>query len=127
VVVNLVKAIVMKRHGGFKIFIVLGLCFLSQLSCKKTETIPECIEQKIEASKNHTMQFPLEQVDEYEYNGNRVYFCISGCCDIPNPLFDANCNVICYPSGGISGGGDGRCTDFFENARHIRLIWKAHP
>jgi hypothetical protein len=39
-------------------------------------------------------------------------------------LFDADCNYICASSGGLAGTGDMKCTDFKENAKHPKLVWK---
>jgi hypothetical protein len=32
--------------------------------------------------------------------------------------------MICSPTGGITGKGDGKCEDFSTKAKHIKLIWK---
>ena len=39
-------------------------------------------------------------------------------------LYDDHCNLICHPDGGIAGGGDGSCSDFFATCKNEVLIWK---
>jgi len=38
-------------------------------------------------------------------------------------LHDMNGRVICAPDGGFAGGGDGKCSDFFELRMDEVLIW----
>ena len=49
-----------------------------------------------------------------EYQGKNAYLFISPCCDHLNYLYDANAEVICAPSGGFFGTGDGKCTESFS-------------
>ncbi|MBI3138299.1 MAG: hypothetical protein HYZ15_06925 [Sphingobacteriales bacterium] len=65
-----------------------------------------------------------QQVDEYEYNGKKVYLFTMPCCDFFNPVYDEQCKQLCAPSGGFSGKGDGKCPDFGEKARKLRVVWK---
>lgn len=91
---------------------------------KNNHDVPSCVEAKIAALKADPKQNPPAQVDEYLYNGKKVYLLNSPCCDQFNPLYDEDCNLICAPSGGITGRGDGKCADFSSAAKHIRLVWK---
>ena len=88
------------------------------------DSIPSCIRIKIEAIKKEPRWNPPAQVDEYTYNGKTVFLFSADCCDQYNMLYDNNCNTICAPSGGITGKGDGKCSDFFKTAKFIKLIWK---
>ena len=55
----------------------------------------------------------------------KKYTCFSSpCCDQYNNLYDSDCNLICAPSGGYTGKGDQKCLDFFDKAKHVKLIWK---
>jgi len=67
---------------------------------------------------------PPAKIYRYTYNGEVVYFLSGRCCDVPSKLFDIQGNVICEPDGGITGKGDGRCTDFFEERTDEVLIWE---
>jgi hypothetical protein len=107
-----------------KIFLMLLLPVF--LSCDKEciTDLPPCINEWIEAvEKDDSWTTPAE-VNEYLFNGKKVYLLTASCCDQYNILIDADCNYICSPSGGITGKGDGKCADFFAEAEHVRLIWK---
>ncbi len=39
-------------------------------------------------------------------------------------LYNENCNVICSPDGGLTGSGDGQCSDFFDTRTDEKLIWE---
>ncbi|AUD07106.1 hypothetical protein CWM47_00795 [Spirosoma pollinicola] len=67
---------------------------------------------------------PPASIYRYVYKGKVVYFIPQRCCDIPSVLLDEQCNTVCSPDGGISGGGDGGCTDFFKVRSDEKLIWK---
>jgi len=52
-----------------------------------------------------------EGIFECKYQGKTVYYTLSLCCDQYNPVYDAQKNYICAPTGGITGQGDGNCQD----------------
>ncbi|MEJ7737844.1 MAG: hypothetical protein WKF97_10495 [Chitinophagaceae bacterium] len=85
---------------------------------------PSCVKIQIEQLKNQAKRNPAAEINEYIYKGRKVFLISAECCDQYNKLIDAKCNYICAPSGGLTGKGDGKCTDFLENAKHSRLIWK---
>ena len=88
------------------------------------KNIPACIEAKIQEIKSQPVWNPPAQIWQYQYNGQTVYGISSNCCDQYNRLVDENCNILCSPSGGITGKGDGRCPDFFDKQTDEKLIWK---
>lgn len=86
--------------------------------------LPACVQQIIDnAGKEDPPNLP-QQIDEYVYKGKKVYYVTAPCCDFFNMVYDDSCKVICAPSGGITGKGDGRCIDFDADARQIRTLWK---
>lgn len=88
------------------------------------DSIPVCLKQMIETfSKKEAVNPPIK-VDEYQYQGKRVFLFTANCCDQFNMLYDDSCNALCAPSGGFVGKGDGKCTDFSTTAKHIKLIWR---
>lgn len=93
-------------------------------SCNKALLVPDCIVEKIKTIKAQPKWNPPAQVDEYLFNGRKVYLFSADCCDQYAELYDENCKLLCAPSGGITGKGDGNCPDFSTQAKHIRLIWK---
>lgn len=108
------------------IFLLLAVPLLNQECNKSKDTVPTCIQQKIEQVQKETKWNPPAEVNEYNYEGKRVYLFTSPCCDQYNNLYDSDCNLICAPSGGYTGTGDSKCRDFFEKAKHVKLIWKDH-
>ncbi|MEO7923469.1 MAG: hypothetical protein ABIR30_07315 [Chitinophagaceae bacterium] len=88
------------------------------------ESIPACVrEQTSEFDKQPNANTPI-QVDEYLYMGKQVFLFTADCCDQFNMLYDENCKSLCAPSGGYTGGGDGKCKDFKDSAKLVRMIWK---
>lgn len=102
---------------------ILVVSVIVLASCNK-KLMPSCIQQKITEIKAQPRWNPPAEINEYEYNGKKVYLVTANCCDQYITLVDASCNYICAPSGGITGSGDGKCKDFFQVAKHIRLVWK---
>ncbi len=86
--------------------------------------IPVCIQAKIDSIKKLPRFNPPAEVTEYTYNNKKVFLFSSDCCDFFNLLFDENCNYVCAPTGGITGQGDFKCTDFTKNAKLVKLVWK---
>jgi hypothetical protein len=111
-----------------KSFLVSLVIFLTigAKKCKEDgkEKISSCIQQKIDQIKKEAKWNPPAEVHEYIYNGKRVFYFSSNCCDRYNEVYDENCNYVCAPSGGYSGKGDMNCPDFKDKAKEVRLIWK---
>lgn len=106
------------------IFIAIaGLTFLS-FQCKKEYTGSSCINAKIARIKSKARWNPPAEVNEYIYQGKHVFLFSADCCDQYYELYDESCNLVCAPSGGLTGHGDGRCNDFYTAAQHVRLVWK---
>jgi hypothetical protein len=67
---------------------------------------------------------PPAAILRYEYKGRTVYYLTPRCCDVPGDLYDAGGQLICHPDGGITGAGDGRCTDFVAERKNEHLVWR---
>src|SRR5579875_1086680 len=108
------------------VFILISIALLQSPSCHKenADSVPPCIQQKIAAIKAAPRWNPPAQVDKYLYNGKTVYLFSSNCCDQYNVLYNDACNYVCAPSGGFTGKGDGKCSDFFTKAKHMGIVWK---
>lgn len=90
----------------------------------KKEEVPAWIKDKIkqlEAEKPHQFKSYIAQFD---YHGKKVFYIPADCCDQLNPLYDESGNLLCYPSGGFSGKGDGRCSDFELDPKTKKVIWE---
>jgi hypothetical protein len=119
--------------------VLYPLCFLVLIACGNTKkgtttpdsvpdpifsSLPSCLqEQVLKIEKNQLPDAPV-QIDEYEYQGKRVFLFTADCCDQYNIVFDENCKGICAPSGGIDGRGDRKCNGFLQEAKHVRLVYK---
>lgn len=103
-------------------FLTVLTVALTGIHCSKH--IPSCITGKIDDIKAQPKWNPPAEIREYEYNGQKVFLFSSPCCDQYDVLYDKNCNQVCAPSGGYTGKGDGKCSDFKEVAKFIRVVWK---
>lgn len=107
-------------------FAAILFVILQSQRCNKDKAIrvPPCIQDRIEAIQQLPKYNPPATVYRYLFGNNYVYLFSSDCCDQYNYLYDKNCNILCAPSGGINGKGDGRCANFFTVATDETLVWK---
>ena len=107
------------------VLIFLLVLFLTACGNDDIEKIdgPACVIERINSIKKAPVRNPPAKVYSYTYNGATVYYIPSYCCDAFSELLDENCNLLCNPDGGLTGGGDGKCTDFFKNRSNEKLIW----
>lgn len=92
---------------------------------KPKNAVPGCIQQKIEVFKKKEKHEQPQNIIEYVYKGKKVYYITMPCCDFFNELYDANCNLLGHPDGGITGQGDGKLPDFNEKKSKEKIIWQA--
>ena len=107
----------------YSIIVLLAIAGLSK-KCGKEAGTPTCIQSKIDSIKKAPKGNPPTEITQYQYNNKTVYLISSPCCDQYNIVYDAQCNYVCAPTGGFSGRGDLKCTDFDSTAKFIKLIWK---
>ena len=69
---------------------------------------------------------PPAKLLKCEYKGKTVYYLPPRCCDIPSILYDEKGDEICAPDGGLTGRGDGKCSDFAQQRRNCSVIWEDH-
>ncbi len=104
------------------------LMLLTAFQCHKEpdNDVPACIKQKIAKLKMEPKTNPPARVYEYRdtTTGKKYYLFSAACCDQYDELYDALCHYVCAPSGGITGGGDGKCGTLKQRLVQIRLIWK---
>ncbi len=89
------------------------------------DSLPACVRELITKAEQEEPPNPPVQVDAYLYRGKTVYLFTMDCCDFFNTVYDDSCRVICAPSGGITGRGDGQCPGFADSARLIQTVWQA--
>src|SRR6185295_10949660 len=89
--------------------------------------VPEWLATKIaEFEARPAGEAPVE-IWRITHRGQPAYYFISPCCDAGNPLFSASGEEICYPDGGFSGHGDGKCPAPRDSYTDAVLVWAAHP
>ena len=86
--------------------------------------IPDWLTSMIQRLENEPVAGPPASIIQYGYKGQTVYFLPQRCCDFFSVLYDANGNIIGHPDGGITGQGDGRVPDFFDDRTGGRVIWE---
>jgi len=58
------------------------------------------------------------------YEGATAYLFMAPCCDEFNPLYDARGVLVCHPSGGVTGRGDGKCPAGLPPRAQWREVWR---
>ena len=86
-------------------------------------TVP-WLQVKIWEFQSQPVANPPRVVSKAVYEGKTVYYISAACCDIPSQLFDDDGKLICYPSGGIAGGGDGKCKQFVIDKPTMSTVWQ---
>ena len=110
-------------------FRLIGTILLLTLifgSCKEVDLekdAPKCIMREIRKIKREEVRNPPAKVWEWNVDGATYYYITSDCCDQLNYLYDDDCNIVCAPDGGFSGGGDGTCPEF-EGSIERTLVWE---
>jgi hypothetical protein len=102
---------------------VIAGCNNSKKDKTPDDALPACIQKDVDAIKKGEMKNAPVQIDEYNYNGKRVFLYTADCCDQYNMVYDEKCGIICAPTGGMEGGGDHKCEDFSIKARFVTNIW----
>ena len=108
------------------LFTLVIILTVAAQKCKKDlePLIPTCIQLKIDQIKKEPRWNPPAEVSEYKYEGKRVFYFTSNCCDQYNQVYDDSCILRCAPNGGLTGKGDGKCNDFFQAAEKVAVVWK---
>ena len=63
-------------------------------------------------------------VYEVPWRGGVAYYVQAGCCDQLDPLIDARGVILCHPTGGFTGRGDGKCLEELPLVAHRREVWR---
>jgi len=109
------------------VFFLLLVLSLSLVHCKRATPVDDnsdWLADLITKFQNEPVSNPPRSIWRYDYKGQIVYYVPDKCCDQLSTLYDVDGNVICHPSGGYGGDGDGRCPDFFQERTNEMLIWK---
>lgn len=88
------------------------------LACPKNEPSDRCLDRLVSAS--------AQTIDRYTWNGADYFHVDHGCCDQYLEVYKADtCELVCAPSGGIDGRGDGRCPSFYDEAVDQGTVYPA--
>jgi hypothetical protein len=63
-------------------------------------------------------------VFQVRYGDGVAFYVQAGCCDQLDPLVDANGVLVCYPTGGYTGLGDGKCPGALPPVGERREVWR---
>jgi hypothetical protein len=107
----------MKTIIFFAAMVVLSISACAQnasepsISAKLDTTVP-WLQAKIWQYQGAAVSNPPRSVIKTTFEGKLVYYVPPVCCDIPGELYSQDGTLMCYPSGGITGNGDGKCPMF---------------
>ncbi|MCO4095355.1 MAG: hypothetical protein HEQ37_19225 [Acidovorax sp.] len=73
------------------------------------ETSKNRVKRLIEKYESQGHESLATGITKYVFDGRNYWLIISPCCDMFNYLYNAEGQVLCAPSGGFTGQGDGRC------------------
>ena len=108
---------------GLMLAAVLSICACSH-STPPQATNPAWVDQLIAKYQSDPVGNPPQSIYKYDYKGQTVYYVPPQCCDQYSQLYDANGSIICAPDGGLTGSGDKKCSDFFNESTNRTLIWR---
>lgn len=100
----------------------VGILFGSCEEVEVTEETPKCVEKIIRKIQRDEVRNPPAEVWCLEVNSSIYYYVPPYCCDALSKLYDTDCNLICAPDGGLTGGGSGSCPDL--DSAVWGLIWE---
>jgi hypothetical protein len=81
------------------------------------------VEQLIVQLESEPPKNPPGSIWRYQYQDEVVFYVPPSCCDVSGELFDESGTFLCAPDGGITGRGDGRCADFFDERSDELRVW----
>jgi hypothetical protein len=118
------------------IVILVAICMLSVSACAQKpglDTTLPWLQIKIWDYQSKPVSNPPRSIVKTTFEGKPVYYVPPVCCDIPSELYAEDGKLICYPSGGFTGAGDGKCatfkTEYFDHinnkdAKKISILWQ---
>ncbi len=111
------------RSGCVALLLSLAVTHVGAQSAPRRD-LPSWVSALISRLERAPVANPPALIARFTYRGDTVYYLPPRCCDVPSTVFNKAGAVICSADGGMTGGGDGRCADFFETRRDEKLIWR---
>ena len=107
------------------IFFLLCICLVTvTCSSPNSSKNPDWLDELIHEYESQPVKNPPLSIWQFTYKGQIVYYVPPYCCDMFGVLFNEEGKSICFPDGGFTGQGDGKCPDFFEERKNKKLIWE---
>lgn len=111
------------------IIVTACMLLLTGFSCESwhvDEDAPACIKRMARSLANEPVRNPPASIYEWTISsGQKYYYVPPYCCDMFGLLYDAGCNLVCAPDGGLSGMGDGTCPEeIVDDIVSTRVVWK---
>ena len=117
--------------------LAMSLSACAQKSVEVNTSLP-WLQIKIWDYQSKPVSNPPRSVIKTAFEGKLVYYVPAVCCDIPSELYAEDGKLICYPSGGFTGAGDGKCpmfrSEYLDNLDNLNnnskkdkktsLIWR---
>jgi hypothetical protein len=91
-----------------------------------TSSLPQWLQAAIKRYDAQPADHAPLSIWQIAHNGQVAYFLASPCCDQYDPLLSAEGKHLCSPTGGFTGGGDGRCPKPADAGSAVKLVW-IHP
>lgn len=106
-------------------FALLGIVLISgcTIGMQSNADLPQWVSDWISEKQNKAVENPPASIQKCIYKNKETYIHSMPCCDQFVKLYDRNRTAVCAPSGGISGEGDGKCSDFRDKSE-CEIIWK---
>jgi len=89
-----------------------------------TTARPAWLTTRIKAVLGERKRNPITRILRYSYGGQTVYYISAPCCDQYSEVFDTKGKLVCHPDGGITGKGDGQCSDFEKRKSNEKVVWQ---
>ena len=106
--------------------VLLLFLFSAQQCNEHPESIPDCTQSLIEGLKNEPIRNPPAKIIKYVLDKKAYFYVPPNCCDAYSDLYDADCNLVCHPDGGITGRGDMKCTELASQISKLKgeVVWE---
>jgi hypothetical protein len=109
-------------------YIIVTILSLHLYSCSTPQNNvlnnhPAWVNEAITLAKKNSSTLSTT-IARYLYHNQTVYYISPVVTDGFSQLFDKKHTLLCSPEGGLTGKGDGQCTDFFQNAKNKVILFK---
>ena len=112
-----------KKKLLIMIFIALAVVIVAVITSLLLD-YPSGLSRLIQSKQLAPVTNPPSSITKCEYKKQVVYYIPPSCCDIPGGLYNKWGFNICSPDGGLTGNGDGKCSDFFQTKQNCGVVWK---